>query len=103
MPRPVKTLAVSDAQRGELRAIVNSPTSTFRQNRRAWVILNRANGLSQEQTAGETGLSRQAVNRWESRFIKAGLAGLEEGRRSGRKPTIDSEIRKKILSRATQP
>ena len=102
MPRPIRPLTLNDQQRRELRAVVNSPTSTFRQNRRAWVMLNRANGLSQEQTAEKTGLSRQAVNRWESRFIKAGLAGLEESKRSGRKPRIDPEIRQKIVSRATQ-
>jgi transcriptional regulator with XRE-family HTH domain len=103
MPRRVKPLPLNQAQRRELRSIVNSPTASYRQNRRAWVILNRADGLSQEQSAEKTGLSRQAVNRWEARFIKAGMAGLEEGRRSGRKPTIDVEIRQKILSRATQP
>lgn len=103
MARPVKAFAVSPGQQRELRSIVNSPTSSYRQNRRAWVILNRADGLSQEQTAEKTGLSRQAVNRWEARFAQAGLAGLEEGKRSGRKPSIDAEIRQKILSRATQP
>lgn len=103
MPRPVRPLPVSPEQRRELRTVINSPTASYRQNRRAWVILNRGDGLSQERTAEKTGLSRQAVNRWESRFIQSGLAGLEEGRRSGRKPTIDVETRRKILSRATQP
>jgi transcriptional regulator with XRE-family HTH domain/transposase len=103
MPRPIRPLLVTQEQRRELRAVVNCPTASYRQNRRAWVILNRAEGFSQEQTAQKTGLSRQAVNRWESRFLKMGLAGLEEARRSGRKPVIDIQIRQKILSRATQP
>jgi transcriptional regulator with XRE-family HTH domain/transposase len=103
MARLVRPLSLTQEQRRELRSIVNCPTASYRQNRRAWVILNRADGLSQEQTAEKTGLSRQSVNRWETRFIKAGMAGLEEGRRSGRKLTIPVEIRQKILSRATQP
>jgi transcriptional regulator with XRE-family HTH domain/transposase len=103
MPRPIKPLSISSEQRRELRSVINSPTASYRQNRRAWVILNRADGLGQEQAAEKTGLSRQAVNRWERRFSKSGLAGLEEGRRSGRKPSIDAETRQKILSRATQP
>jgi transposase len=94
---------ITQQQRRELRTLINCPTATYRQNRRAWVILNRANGLSQEQTAHQTSLSRQAVNRWESRFSKAGLAGLEEAKRSGRKLAINVQIRQKILSRATQP
>lgn len=103
MGRSVRPLQLTQEQRRELRGIVNSPTASFRQNRRAWVILNRAAGLSQERTAEKTGWSRQAVNRWEARFLQAGMAGLEEARRSGRKPTIALEMRQKILTRATQP
>lgn len=103
MPRPVKPLSVAPEQRRELRAVINRPTATHRANRRAWIILHRADGLSQAQTAAQVGLSRQRVNLWEGRFRKNGLAGLDEGKRPGRKSSIDPLIKEKIISRATRP
>jgi DNA-binding XRE family transcriptional regulator/transposase len=103
MARPTKPLSITTEQRRELRSIINRPTVTHRQHQRAWIILNRADGLSQAEAATKAALSRQMVVQWEKRFVKSGLAGLEETKRSGRKLSISPEIRQKILSRATQP
>ena len=103
MSRPIKPLVITDEQRRQLRSLINRPTATHRQHQRAWIILNRADGLSQTQAAKKAGLSRQRVVQWEKRFVKSGLAGLEEAKRSGRKPSISHEVRQKILTRATQP
>ena len=103
MGRPIKPLLITPEQRRELRAIVNRPTATFRENRRAWIILNRADGLSQVQTADKVGVTRPVVIKWERRFAQAGLAGLVEAKGRGRKPWIDPAIREKIVVRATQP
>lgn len=103
MARPIAPLSITEEQRRELRGIINRPTASHRENRRAWIILNRADGLSQAQTAAKVGLSRQVVIQWEGRFVESGLAGLLERKRSGRKPQIDPQTRDKILTRATQP
>jgi transcriptional regulator with XRE-family HTH domain len=94
---------ISSEQRRELRAIVNRPSAAYRDNRRAWIILKRSEGLSQTQTAAEVGVARPVVIKWEQRFRKAGLAGLVDGKGRGRKPWIDPKVREKILVRATQP
>jgi transposase len=103
MARPIRPLVITSEQRRELRAIINRPTAAYRENRRAWIILNRANGLSQTQTAAEVGVARPVVVKWEQRFRNAGLAGLTDSKGRGRKPRIDPRIREKILVRATQP
>lgn len=103
MARPIRLLVITSEQRRELRAIINRPTAAYRENRRAWMILNRANGLSQTQTAAEVGVSRPVVVKWEQRFRNAGLAGLTDSKGRGRKLRIDPRIREKILVRATQP
>ena len=103
MPRPIRPLAITTDQRRELRAVINRPTAAHRENRRAWIILNRANGLSQSQTAAKVGVARPVVIKWEQRFRKAGLAGLADTKGRGRKPWIDPQVREKILVRATQP
>lgn len=103
MARPIRPLSISSEQRRELRAIINRPTAPYRDNRRAWIILNRAEGLSQQQTAAKVGVGRPVVIKWEQRFRKAGLAGLADRTGRGRKPWIDPKIREQILVRATQP
>jgi transposase len=96
-------LEITPEQRRELRSTVNRPTATWRENRRAWIILNRANGLSQAQTAARVGVSRPVVIQWERRFRQGGLAGLADAKGRGRKPWIDPQVREKILVRATRP
>jgi len=103
MARPISPLMISSEQRRELRSIINRPTAPYRENRRAWIILNRAEGLSQTQTAAEVGVARPVVIKWEQRFRKAGLAGLADAKGRGRKPWLDPQVREKILVRATQP
>lgn len=103
MARPIRPLMITCDQRRELRAIINRPTAPYRENRRAWIILNRADGLSQTQTAAEVGVARPVVVKWEQRFRNAGLAGLTDSQGRGRKPQIDPRVRERILVRATQP
>jgi len=83
--RPIRTLAVTEEQRQALGRLVNRPTASRREHCRAWIILNRATGLSQTDTAGRVGVRRQIVSQWESRFRQKGLAGLAEAPGRGRK------------------
>src|SRR5437899_8780108 len=103
MARPVEALSITPEQRRELRAVINRPTASYRQNRRSWIILNRADGLSQVETAAKVGVTRPVVIKWERRFSQLGLAGLVDAKGRGRKPWIDPQIREKIVVRATQP
>ena len=103
MARPIRPLVITSEQRQELHAIINRPTASVREHRRASIILQRANGLSQNQTAAKVGVARPVVIKWEQRFRKAGLAGLADAKGRGRKPWIDPQVRARILTRATQP
>jgi transposase len=103
MARPIAVLAVSSEQRRQLRQIINSPSAPQRDVRRAWIILNRADGLSQVDTAARVGVRRTIVSHWEKRFVQEGLAGLQERRRSGRKPRLAEQVKARIITGATQP
>src|SRR6266404_6310411 len=103
MARPVRTLSISPEQRRELRAMVNRPSAPYRDIRRAWIILNRADGLSQTETARKVGVRQSVVVQWEQRFRSSGIAGLSEVKRPGRKPRIAPQIREKIIVGATRP
>jgi len=83
--------------------MVKKPKALQREVRRARIILARAAGHSQQQTAELVGVNRPVVVKWESRFSRHGLAGLAEAHRSGRKPAIPAHIRSEIITQATTP
>ncbi len=103
MARPVRTLIVSPEQQAELRRVLKRSTSTQREVRRARIILERASGLSQEETATRVGVNRPVVVLWEKRFRLQGLAGLMDAGGRGRKPSIPIETRERVIVDATRP
>lgn len=103
MGRPIRGLPITEVQRSELQALVRRPTTPRREAWRAAIILHRAEGLSQEETARRVGVNRPVVVLWEKRFRQAGLAGLAEAPGRGRKPSIALDTKGEIISRATRP
>jgi transposase len=103
MGRPIRVLEITPDQRRALREAVSRPSAPYRDNRRAWIILNRGEGMSQEETAQKVGVNRPVVVHWEQRFRKHGLAGLLEAKGRGRKPSIAPQVREKVIVKATQP
>jgi transposase len=103
MARTTRPLVVSAEQQAELRRLLNRETATQREIRRARIILDRASGLSQEETATRVGVNRPVVALWERRFRTEGLAGLADARGRGRKPSIAADKREQVIVGATQP
>jgi transposase/transcriptional regulator with XRE-family HTH domain len=103
MVRPVRILAITAEQRGALQRLVQRPTAPQREVRRAQIILHRADGLSQAETARRLAVNRPVVVLWEQRFGAAGLAGLADAKGRGRRPSVALETKAAIVSRATQP
>src|ERR1700739_4666892 len=100
---PIRALPITDAQRSELRVLARRPTSTQREAGRAQIILHRADGLSQQETARRVGVNRPGCSLWDTRFLQAGLAGLADAKGRGRKTSIASATQGEIISRATRP
>ena len=103
MSRPITKLPVNETQRMELNRIISRPTSSQRLVRRCRIIIQRHAGASQEQVALQLGINRPVVSHWEKRFRHGSVAGLEEAKRSGRKPSISEEIKSQIITSATTP
>lgn len=103
MARPVRSLPITAVQRAELSRLVKRPTAAQRAVRRARIILHRAEGLSQDDTARRVGVNRPVVVHWEKRFREAGLGGLADAKGRGRKPSVALATKAEIISRATRP
>ena len=57
-------------------------------SRRAWAILLVADGKSLAAAGRQVGLSTLRIRKWVKRFLKDGLSGLLDAKRSGRPPTF---------------
>src|SRR6059058_4457681 len=102
MARRVAPLVVPAEQQAELRRVLNRSTSTQREVRRARIILERASGLSQEDTTRRINMNRPIVALWEQHFRMKGLAGLSDEKGRERKPSIANEKRERVIVGATQ-
>lgn len=72
--------------------------------RRAQIVLHAADGLSAPEIAATMDLCGATVRFWLKRFTERGLAGLEEGIRSGRPPTYSAEEKSTVIRTAlTRP
>ena len=71
MARPIIELFLEADMRKELQSMIDRPKAAQRNVRRACIILKRAEGLSQQQTAEAVGVNRTIVVRWEQRFRQA--------------------------------
>lgn len=104
MGRPTESIEVNDLQHRELERMTNAPTSPQRLVLRARIVLSRAQGLSQEATVAELGVSRPTVIRWERRFAALGVQGLvKDAPGRGPKPSIPEAKKDKLITQATQP
>jgi transposase len=103
MAGPIRVLSLDPVQQRELQTMIKRPKAPQREVRRARIILGRAEGLSQQQTADLVGVNRPVVAKWEARFLENGIPGLAEARRSGRKPAIAARTRAAIITEATSP
>lgn len=103
MGRSTRRLEISNEHRQELKALTKRKTAPQRMVRRAQMIIARADGASQEQAAQMVGVRRTVVTHWEKRFRLAGMEGLHEAKRSGRKPSLDTKVKEEILTEATRP
>lgn len=72
--------------------------------RRAQIVVHAVDGLSAPEIATTMDLCDATVRFWLKRFNERGLAGLEEGVRSGRPPTYSAEEKSTVIRTAlTRP
>jgi transposase/transcriptional regulator with XRE-family HTH domain len=95
-----RRLTLSTEDQEWLRKQAASAVASRRLVERCQIVLRAAEGRTNQQIAGELGMTRQKVARWRERFVQEGRTGLEQdapGR--GRKPTYGSQKRAQIVER----
>lgn len=96
-------MEVTAEERGELERICRAATSTQRAAARARIILECERGGSAEAIGERLGTSSSRVERWRGRFLRWGLAGLEDRPRPGHPPKFGPLVHAELIALACEP
>ena len=81
-------VSLSSEQRQELEALQRRPSVAAGLVKRARAILLLAEGVSVSATGRPVGMQRRHLYKWIDRFRRDGVAGLRDGKRTGRPPVF---------------
>jgi transposase len=84
-----EALRLRDGDRARLETITRASSAPAGVARRARVVLLAADGLPNTEIAERMGVSRPTVLKWRDRYAAAGVEGLGDLPRPGRRPEID--------------
>jgi transposase len=84
-----RALRLGEGDRVRLEAITRASTAPAGLVRRARIVLLAADGVPNSEIADRMGTSRPTVVKWRDRYTEAGVEGLGDAPRPGRRPEID--------------
>jgi len=98
-----RSLELSSAEREHLRGVVRRGRSPSRDVFRSRIVLDAADGLSNEAIAAARKTRPATVSKWRGRFLVARLAGLNDAPRSGKPVRYDHRTERRILQQLEAP
>lgn len=105
MRKPVKLRTLTTEESVEIRRLAASRTEPFRMVQRARLITAMMDDLNlyASEAGKQVGFRSPIMGvAWVRRFNEAGLAGLQDKKRGGRKPTHSQAVRSALISLALQ-
>lgn len=87
--RPKSPLTLSVAERTALSQLAAAPRTSDAMRLRARIVLASAEGRSNKAVADLLQVTPGTVGKWRRRFLRMGMAGLDDGMRSGRPRMVD--------------
>ncbi|GAA1550538.1 GntR family transcriptional regulator [Kribbella sancticallisti] len=87
--RPKSPLTLSAAERAALNHLATATTTSPAMRLRARIVLVCAEGRSNKEVADALAVTPGTVGKWRRRFLRMGMAGLDDGMRSGRPRMVD--------------
>ena len=96
-------LALTAEQRATVEALLRRPTLNRRVRERAEMVKAAALGYAEGEIAAWSGRSVRRVRHWLAGFAALGVAGLADGRRSGRPVKADASYRAALEAAVTTP
>src|SRR5689334_23152830 len=95
-------IELNEEERQRLHALAQARTGKRHETLRAQAILLAARGVPNRQIARRVGLHFNAVGKSRARFVLERLGALQDRPRSGRKPTVPAEVKRRIVTEVTR-
>lgn len=95
--RKTQKIQITDEERAELITMSRSQVIESRYVLRARIILLSDQGKTFNEIMNSTCASHNTVNKWRKRFIKYGIAGLDDKPRPGRVPLYTPEEKANVI------
>jgi transposase len=95
-------LVVAPAEREQLQRWARRPKTEQRLALRSRIVLRCADGLDNDEVAGELGVNEKTVSKWRRRFIDRGLDGLSDDPRPGVPRTVLDDKVEEIVRRTIE-
>lgn len=96
-------VTLSEADRAVLEQRSRAYTAPYAEVLRARIVLLAAGGEDNTAIAGRLDVHVSVVGRWRKRFCEAGLAGLDDRRRSGRPRSFGAPVVAEVKAMACEP
>ena len=98
-----RTVELNSVEREQLQGMVRRATSPSRAVFRARIVLDAADGLSNQAIAAARKTRPATVSKWRGRFLAARLEGLGDAPRSGKPARYDQKTERRILQQLDRP
>jgi len=102
MPRTPPPITLDQYEEEKLELVASRPKSSQRDALRASIILECAQGSSNQEVARDLGISEQTVCKWRKRFFENRISGLVDAPRSGHPRTISDTKVEEVLTKTME-
>lgn len=89
-------VTLDDISKAELSALLKAQKTPLGLARRAWAVLLIAGGQRFVDAARQVGMAERHVRKWIYRFKERGIDGLQDGKRTGRRPVFSPRGRNPV-------
>ena len=103
MARNAPKISCNPEDQKELERMAGSRTESKQMVERAQIILQCLSGKRVKEIAGICRTRSNTVIKWRDRFVKHGLAGLDDAPRPGAKTVYGVDFRNRVLALLEQP
>ena len=92
------SITITRSVRGRLEAITRDRNASQKHAWRAAIILSSGEGIGTHEIMRRTGKSKTCVWRWQERFMKEGIDGLQDKTRPSRIPPLGPEVAARVVA-----
>ena len=103
MRKSQPVIVLTEEQRGQLQALVRSRTVEQRTGLRCRIVLQAAQGATNQGIAQNLNINRHTVETWRQQFVLHGFEGLKETVRPGRPSWLSSEKVQTVITQVVRP